>query len=117
MICVHARNGIVGCDLCLQVCPTGAITPAGNYTQVDPYICDGHGACASVCPTGSIAFDLPRGDALFERFRVLAKTYREAGGTEMVLLVHDPNYGEDMISLLARTGLASNRGWACDKWS
>ena len=103
-ICAHARNGIVGCDLCLQVCPTGAITPAGDYTQVDPYICDGHGACASVCPTGAIVFDLPRGDALFERLRVLAKTYREAGGTEMVLLVHDPHYGEDMISLLARTG-------------
>jgi ferredoxin len=32
-ICAHARNGIVGCDLCLNVCPTGAITPAGDYTQ------------------------------------------------------------------------------------
>ncbi len=103
-ICAHSRNQIVGCDLCLNACPTGAIVPDGDHTAIDPYICVGHGACASVCPTGAIAFDLPRGNALSERLRVLSGTYRDAGGTDMVLLVHDPRYGQDMISAMARSG-------------
>ncbi len=103
-ICAHSRNQVVGCDLCLNACPTGAIVPDGDHTAIDPYICVGHGSCASVCPTGAIAFDLPRGNALFERLRVLSGTYRDAGGADMVLLVHDPRYGADMISAMARSG-------------
>ena len=103
-ICAHKRNEIVGCDLCLTVCPTGAVQPAGDHTAVDAAICSGHGACASVCPTGAIVFDLPRGNALFERLRTLLRTYRTAGGTEPVLLVHDPRRGEETIALLSRLG-------------
>jgi len=103
-ICAHSRNEIVGCDLCLTACPTGAIVPDGDHIAIDPYICVGHGACASVCPTGAISFDLPRGNALFERLRVLSGTYRDAGGADMMLLVHDPRYGQDMISAMARSG-------------
>lgn len=103
-ICAHSRNDVVGCDLCLNVCPTGAIVPEGDHIHVDPHICSGHGSCASVCPTGAIVFNLPGGNAVFERLRVLTRTYREAGGEDMVLLVHDPRYGEDVISVTARAG-------------
>ena len=103
-LCAHSRNGIVGCTLCLDVCPTAAIAPMGDHTEVDPHVCDGHGACASACPTGAIIFDVPRGDALFDRLRVLATTYLRAGGEDLVLLPHDPRYGEEMISILARAG-------------
>ena len=103
-ICAHSRSGIVGCDLCLNVCPTGAIVPEGDHIRVDPFVCSGHGSCASVCPTGAIVFDLPKGNALFERLRVLTRTYAEAGGRDMVLLVHDPRDGEDLISAISRTG-------------
>ena len=95
---------MVGCDLCLNACPTGAIVPDGDHVAIDPYICVGHGSCASVCPTGAISFDMPRGNALFERLRVLSGTYRGAGGADMALLVHDPRYGADMISAMARNG-------------
>ncbi len=103
-ICAHKRNEIVGCDLCLAVCPTGAIQPAGDHTAVDAAICSGHGACASVCPTGAIVFDLPSGNALFERLRTLLRTYRTGGGMLPVLLVHDARRGDATITLLARTG-------------
>ncbi len=103
-ICAHSRNQVVGCDLCLNACPTGAIVPDGDHVAIDPYICVGHGSCASVCPTGAISFDMPRGNALFERLRVLSGTYRGAGGADMALLVHDPRYGADMISAMARYG-------------
>ena len=103
-ICAHKRNQIVGCDLCLTVCPTGAVQPAGDHTAVDAAICSGHGACASVCPTGAIVFDLPSGNAVFERLRTLLRTYRTGGGTVPVVLVHDARRGDETIALLARTG-------------
>ncbi len=103
-ICAHSRNRVVGCDLCLNACPTGAITPAGDHVHVDPFVCSGHGVCASLCPTGAIAFDLPAANGMFERLRVLAGTYRRAGGRDMVLLVHDPRHGDEMLSAMARAG-------------
>jgi len=54
-ICAHARNNIAGCTRCLDLCPTGAITPAGEHVAIDPYVCAGCGSCASVCPTGAAA--------------------------------------------------------------
>lgn len=103
-LCAHSRNQIVGCTLCLDACPTGAITPAGDHTAVDAHVCSGHGACASVCPTGAIVFDVPKADAVFERLRVLTRAYRAAGGERMVLLVHDPREGFAAISAVARNG-------------
>lgn len=103
-ICAHSRNGIVGCRNCLDVCPTGAIVPDGDHVAIDPYICIGHGACASVCPTGAVAFDLPAGDGVFARLRMLVLTYLSAGGAAPVLLIHDPEFGDETISAIARTG-------------
>ena len=34
-ICAHSRSGIVGCDRCLDLCPTGAIAPAGDHVAID----------------------------------------------------------------------------------
>ena len=103
-ICVHARNTQVGCTRCLDVCPTGAITPGNNVVVIDPYICAGCGDCASVCPTGAAKYELPAGNFLFERTKMLLDTYHEAGGEDAVLLIHDTRYGEDMISTMARGG-------------
>ena len=103
-LCAHSRNTIVGCRQCLDVCPAGAITPAGDHVAIDPWICMGHGSCASVCPTGAIRYDLPSGSALYERLRVLLAAYQRAGGRAAELLIHDGDFGEDMNAVIARTG-------------
>ena len=54
-LCAHSRSGIVGCHRCLDFCPTGAITPAGDHVAIDANICAGCGQCAAVCPTGAAA--------------------------------------------------------------
>ncbi|ACL60116.1 4Fe-4S ferredoxin iron-sulfur binding domain protein [Methylobacterium nodulans ORS 2060] len=103
-LCAHSRSRITGCTRCLEVCPTGAIAPAGDHVAVDPFVCAGCGACASVCPTGAAAYTLPPADALMRRLRRLLRAYRTAGGRDAVLLIHDGDHGEPLIDALARFG-------------
>lgn len=103
-LCAHARSGITGCTRCLDVCPAGAIEPAGDSVAIDPYVCAGCGSCASVCPTGAAGYALPAGDGLFRRLRTLVHTYREGGGSNPVLLIHEFGSGDDIIDAIARSG-------------
>ena len=103
-LCAHTRSGISGCSNCINTCQTGAISPDGEHVVIDPNTCAGCGGCASVCPSGAITFDaLPLG-YLLQRIETMAKSYREAGGKSPRLLVHDAEFGGEMISLLARFG-------------
>ena len=81
-ICAHSRSKIVGCNRCLDLCPTGAIAPAGDHVAIDAHICAGCGQCAAVCPTGAASYALPPADALMRKLRTLLTTYRDAGGTK-----------------------------------
>jgi ferredoxin len=103
-LCAHSRSKIVGCNRCLNLCPTGAITPNGDHVAIDANVCAGCGACAAVCPTGAAAYALPPVDALIGKIRTLISTYREAGGANPVLLLHDGEHGLPMIEMLARHG-------------
>jgi ferredoxin len=103
-LCAHSRAEKPACSNCLNVCPTGAITSAGEHVAIDPMICAGCGSCSAVCPSGAISYDAPNLDTVFRRLDVLAKTYRKAGGEAPRLLVHDAGHGREMISLAARYG-------------
>ena len=103
-LCAHSRSSITGCTRCLDLCPTGAITPNGDSVVIDPQICAGCGACASACPTGAAAYALPSTDALMRRLRTLLQTYRAAGGSNATVLFHDGEHGEALIDALARFG-------------
>lgn len=103
-LCAHSRSNITGCTRCLDLCPTGAITPNGNAVAIDPNVCAGCGSCASVCPTGAASYSLPNADALMRRLRALLQTYRKAGGEQAIVLFHDSDHGEPLIDALARFG-------------
>ena len=103
-LCAHSRSRKTGCTRCLDVCPTSAIASAGDVVEFDPYICAGCGNCASVCPTGAATYQMPAGDSVLLRLRTLLASYRQAGGKNPVLLIHDTRYGNEMIGLIARTG-------------
>lgn len=103
-LCAHSRSRIVGCHRCLDLCPAGAIAPAGDHVAIDPHICAGCGQCAAVCPTGAAGYALPSADAMMQRLRTLLSTYREAGGSRPVLLFHDESHGAELIDALARYG-------------
>lgn len=104
-LCAHSRNRITGCTRCLDLCPTGAITPAGNSVAIDPAICAGCGQCAAVCPTGAANYALPSAETLARRLRSLIRTWFSAGGTRPpVILLHDEDHGSALIDASARFG-------------
>ena len=103
-LCAHSRSRIVGCHRCLDLCPAGAIAPAGDHVAIDPQICAGCGQCAAVCPTGAASYALPPADALMRKLRTMLRTYGEAGGTHAILLLHDEAHGTPMLNALARFG-------------
>jgi ferredoxin len=103
-LCVHSRSRISGCRRCLDLCPAGAIAPAGDHVSIDAYVCAGCGACAAACPTGAASYALPPVEALLQRLRALLLAYHGAGGRDAVVLFHDADHGEPLIDALARYG-------------
>lgn len=104
-LCAHSRSRIVGCRRCLDLCPAGAIAPVGDHVAIDPQLCAGCGQCAAACPTGAAAYALPSADAFLRKLRALLTVYREAGGSNSILLLHDREHGCDLIDALARYGV------------
>lgn len=102
-LCAHSRAEQIGCTNCLDACPTGAITSAGEHVEIDPMVCAGCGACAALCPSTAITYEDPPLSHLLARMQILARTYREAGGERPRLLVHDA-FGAEVIRLSARFG-------------
>ncbi len=101
LLCAHSRAEQTGCTRCLDICPTGAIAPAGDHVRIDPMICAGCGACSSLCPSGAISYDAPPVASTFLRIQTLARAFRKAGGAAPHLLVHD-DHGRALIALAAR---------------
>jgi heterodisulfide reductase subunit A len=45
-----------GCNACIPICPTKAITMQEGKAKIDPFQCNGCGACIPVCPKEAIDF-------------------------------------------------------------
>jgi ferredoxin len=103
-LCAHSRSSLTGCHRCLDLCPTGAIIPNGDHVEINAEVCAGCGQCAAACPTGAATYALPPADALLHKLRALLLTYRKAGGSNAVVLLHDGQHGSALIDALARHG-------------
>ena len=110
-LCAHSRAQKSACSNCLDICPTGAITSAGDFVEIDPAICAGCGACAALCPSGSITYEADPSNTTLRRIQALMDGYNKVAGDhpQPRLLVHDA-HGRDMIAMAARfgDGLAAN---------
>ena len=60
-ICEVNEDDCIGCNLCVKVCPYGAIkledTVEGKIAQVIPAACKGCGVCDAVCPTSALSLN------------------------------------------------------------
>ncbi|MGZ3327846.1 MAG: 4Fe-4S binding protein [Xanthobacteraceae bacterium] len=103
-LCAHSRSGLTGCHRCLDLCPTGAITPDGDHVRISAEICAGCGQCAAACPTGAASYVLPPAETLLHKLRAMLLAYNQAGGVKPVVLLHDGEHGAPLIDALAHHG-------------
>ena len=92
-ICAHSRSGKEGCNLCLDVCSSGAIRADGDHVKVEPHLCAGCGGCATVCPSGAMTYAYPKAPDTGMRLKTLLATYRGAGGKDACIMIHDAEEG------------------------
>ena len=103
-ICAHSRSGKEGCNLCLDVCSSGAIQADGDHVRVEPHLCAGCGGCATVCPSGAMTYAYPKAADTGMRLKTLLSTYRGAGGKDACILIHDAEEGRAELLANGRKG-------------
>jgi ferredoxin len=96
-LCAHSRSEIVGCTRCIDACPTVAISPADDVVSVDPYLCQGAGSCVAACPSGAMTYAFPTVSDLLGRVRKLLEAFRDAGGHQPGLVLHDGWSGRSLL--------------------
>ncbi|MSP96272.1 MAG: 4Fe-4S dicluster domain-containing protein [Betaproteobacteria bacterium] len=103
-ICAHSRSAQEGCNKCIDVCSTGAITSDGDRVKIEPHLCAGCGGCATVCPSGALTYAYPRVSDTGLRLKTVLNTYREAGGRQACILFHNSEDGRALVQSLGRRG-------------
>jgi ferredoxin len=103
-LCAHSRSEIVGCNACIEICSTSAITSDGDRVKVDPHLCMGCGACATVCPSGAMSFQFPRVADRGAQIKQLLHAYRHAGGTDACIVFHNGYDGRELLAAAAASG-------------
>jgi ferredoxin len=81
-VCAHGRNGQVGCQTCIDVCSTQAISSkfegGKGSVVVNPYLCMGCGACASACPSGAMSYANPTMPYQGTKVKTIVQTYAQS---------------------------------------
>ena len=103
-LCAHSRNMQTGCDACIRVCSTAAISsePARQQIKVNPNLCVGCGACTTVCPSGALVFAYPSASEQGVRLKTLLATYTRAGGRDAAVLLHSAQDGARLVEDFGR---------------
>ena len=103
-ICAHSRSGKQGCNVCIDVCSSGAISADGDHVKIEPHLCAGCGGCATVCPSGAMTYVYPKVPDMGARLKAALATYRDAGGKDACILFHDATEGRAALLAHGRKG-------------
>ncbi len=100
-LCAHSRSRIQGCTRCLELCPPGALNPAGDHVSLDPYVCAGCGACTAACPTGALRFDWPNEETFLRGLRSGLRAWADASDVVPTVVFHGYGFGVDLLEAVA----------------
>lgn len=109
--CAHARSRIQGCTRCLDLCPPGALAPAGDHVALDPLVCAGCGLCTAACPTGTLRYDLPAEEASLRRLRAALQAWNHSAGRAPFLLLHGDGFGAELMEATQQLEGGVPSGW------
>jgi len=109
-ICAHGRSSKTGCTKCIDVCSTGAIRSDGDRVRVEPHLCAGCGGCATVCPSGAMSHAYPGVPYTGQRLKTLLGTYREAGGRDACIVLHNTEDGRALVQGVGRHAIRGGKG-------
>jgi ferredoxin len=109
-LCAHSRSAKTGCNACIDVCSTAAISSKGDKVLVDPNLCAGCGACTTVCPTGAMSYAYLRPADQGLRLKTLLSTYAKAGGKAPALLFHSKQGGAELLLQTGQNAAKKGRG-------
>jgi ferredoxin len=102
-ICAHSRSHVTGCNACIEICSTQAISPDGDHVKVDPHLCMGCGACATVCPSGAMSYQFPRVPDRGAQLKQLLTVYLATGGNDACIVFHNGAQGRELLCEAAAT--------------
>jgi ferredoxin len=103
-LCAHSRSQVTGCNACIEICSTQAISSDGDHVKVDPHLCMGCGACATVCPSGAMSYQYPRIADRGAQLKQLLAAYRHAGGGDACIVFHNGSDGRELLEAAALGG-------------
>ena len=109
--CAHARSRIQGCTRCLDLCPLGALAPAGDHVALDPLVCAGCGLCTAACPTGTLRYDLPAEEASLQRLQAALQAWNGSAGHAPFLLLHGDGFGAELVAATQQLEGGDLSGW------
>jgi len=108
-LCAHSRNGKQGCQACVDVCSTAAISSAGDKVKVNPNLCAGCGACTTVCPTGAMSYAYMRASDTGLHLKTMLAAYAKAGGMHAGILFHSQQDGQQLILNAGQSARAESK--------
>lgn len=87
--CIHGLSRKRDCRRCLEICPFGAIQSMNRKITVNPYLCQGCGACALACPADAIRLLEPSREELLETMRQAIQEGWADGGRPPVVVISE----------------------------
>ncbi|MEB0141028.1 MULTISPECIES: 4Fe-4S binding protein [unclassified Undibacterium] len=109
-LCAHSRSAKSGCNACIEVCSTAAISSKGDKISVNPNLCAGCGACSTVCPTGALSYAYMRAPDTGLHLKTMLAAYHKAGGVAPALLFHSQAAGADLLRVTGQNTHVGGRG-------
>lgn len=85
-LCAHGAQGVTGCTRCIDICPTSAISSAGDAVAIDANLCQGCSTCMLVCPTGAVTHSSPLIGDMLPRITAQHAAHQASGPPHRLLL-------------------------------